>query len=916
MPVDLRFVPLAVPFLARVAADFAASSPTPGDLSDDIVVVPGTRAARALVAHLSKKTDDRPVFFPAIVTAGELPALLLRLDHTRPLASPMEVRLAILAALRAAPPDVRMAIARDGVALRDEPARFALAGDIARVLRELASFGKTVAEAVQAAIALPGYGGVDRWRALAWLEERAITELSQGGRTHEASALRLASAHARTTPRLWAPRRVALVGLADLPPALRGLVEATGCDVRVFVQSDPEHAARFDGWGVVEPARWQLVDIPLRDDHVWFVDGPREQGEVAARLAVGAGDRAVLVGATDPADEPSMTASFVAAGRTLRIARGRPLKGSLPAAALRAARDLLAADSVEALSSFVRHPDVDRALGRAEVPFAADRLDRSLSRAPSRAAFEAARRAEPALAAAVEKLLAPLLEPPTSPDRIARYLASLFGGAPAVSNDARAVSAIVALANALVDVPARLATHATAAEHLTLVLEALGDAAIPLSADEAAVELVGFLELPMAEVDVCIVTGIAEGRLPARPPEDPFLPEALRRSLGLADATRAFARDAHALLSVVGGHREAHVIAPRTSAAGDGLLVSRLVLAAHADVAARRLLRAYEPAGHGADEAAASAPRSRAGQLVSGFGVPALPPVAARPTKLSVTAFRDYLACPYRFALRHLYRLVQVETDPPELTSSAFGSLIHAVLADFGQSPHKDSADPNVIGAYCVARLEHHLYVSTFGAPTGAAQVQAEQAKARLLSFAEAQAAQRARGFVIDRVEQAVEVEAVFDGITLVGRIDRIDRHPDGRVQLFDYKTHDRAETPEARHRKRGEWIDLQLPLYRHLAKALGYAGPFELGYVSLPREDAVFATATWSEDELVIADEVAALVVDKILYDPLPTSPVSPAPPYTAAFAGICREGTLADDDGEDGEGALADDGPEEGAA
>lgn len=904
MPVDRRLVPLAVPFLAHVAKDFAASSPTPGDLSDDIVVVPGTRAARALATRLAATPDDRPAFLPAIITAGELPALLLRLDHTKPLASPMEVRLAILAALRAAPPEIRGALARDGAALRDEPARFALAGDIARVLRELSSFGKTVAEAVQAAIALPGYGGVDRWRALAWLEERAITELSQGGRTHEASALRLAHGHTRTAPRLWVPRRVALVGLADLPPALRALVEATGCEVRAFVQGDPEHAARFDAWGVVEPERWQLAEIPLREDRLWFVGGPRDQAELTARLAVEAGDRAVLVGATDPSDEPTLTASFVARGRTLRVARGRALTSSLPAAALRAARDLLEADSIEALSSFARHPEVDRALGRAEVPFAADRLDRSLSRAPSRAVFEAARRAEPALAAAVEKLLAPLLEPPTSRDRVARYLGSLFGGAPPVSNDARAVSAIVASAQALVDVPARLAAHATAAEHLTLVLAALGDAAIPLSADEAAVELVGFLELPLAEVDVCVVTGVAEGRLPARSAEDPFLPEALRRGLGLADAERAFARDAHALLAVVGGHREAHVIAPRTTASGDSLLVSRLVLAAHADVAATRLLRAYEPAGHEAETGAIAPARSRAGRLVSGFGVPALPPLAARPTKLSVTAFRDYLACPYRFALRHLYRLVQVETDPPELTSSAFGSLLHAVLADFGQSPHKDSADVNVIEAYCVARLEHHLFVSTFGAPTAAAQVQAEQAKARLTSFAHAQAAQRARGFVIDRVEQAVEAVGVFEGITLVGRIDRIDRHPDGRVQLFDYKTHDRAETPEARHRKRGEWIDLQLPLYRHLAKALGYAGPFELGYVSLPREDAVFTTASWSEDELQIADEVAALVVDKVLYDPLPTSPVSPPPPYSGAYAGICREGTLADDEDGDGEG------------
>ena len=165
----------------------------------------------------------------------------------------------------------------------------------------------------------------------------------------------------------------------------------------------------------------------------------------------------------------------------------------------------------------------------------------------------------------------------------------------ASSREPVAVSAIVAVTNALLEVPAGLRAQTSPVEHLGLVLEALGEAAIPLSADEEAVELVGFLELPLAEVDLCIVTGVAEGRLPARSPDDPFLPEVLRRSLGVADTARAYARDAHALLAVTNGHREAHVLAPRASSAGDGLLVSRLVLAAHADVAAQRLLRAYEP---------------------------------------------------------------------------------------------------------------------------------------------------------------------------------------------------------------------------------------------------------------------------------------------------------------------------------
>jgi RecB family exonuclease len=604
------------------------------------------------------------------------------------------------------------------------------------------------------------------------------------------------------------------------------------------------------------------------------------------------------VGSTDASDEPALGARFGAHGLALRVARGRSLGGSLPAAALRAARDLLGAGSVEALSAFVRHPEVDRALGRAGVFFPADKLDRSLSKSPSQAAVTAARVAEPELAAAVEKLLQPLTARDGAREGVPRFLASLFGGAPPVSNDARAMNALVDVARAIGDAPRGLAVHTTPAEHLTLVLDALGDAAVPSPADEAAVELLGFLELPLAEAEILLVTGVAEGRLPTRTADDPFLPEPLRRSLGLADAARTFARDAHALLAVVAGHREAHVIVPRTSAAGDALLVSRLVLADHADVVAKRLLAAYEPRPPVVLVA-------RGGASTTGFGVPALPPLAERPTTLSVTAFRDYLADPYRFALRHLFRLSVVETDPPELTPSSFGTLVHAVLADFGVSTVKDADDPEAIAAFCAERLDHHLLAMTFGAPTAAARIQTEQARARLLSFAVAQAAHRRSGFRIDRVEQQVETPDALTGITLVGRIDRIDRHEDGRVLLLDYKTHDRAATPEAQHRKRGEWVDLQLPLYRHLARALGYEGEPLLGYASLPRDRAVFSLATWSDEELASADEVAQLVVDKILHDPLPRYPVSPPPAYSEAFAGICRDGTLSDEGDDDGDAA-----------
>ena len=112
--------------------------------------------------------------------------------------------------------------------------------------------------------------------------------------------------------------------------------------------------------------------------------------------------------------------------------------------------------------------------------------------------------------------------------------------------------------------------------------------------------------------------------------------------------------------------------------------------------------------------------------------------------------------------------------------------------------------------------------------------------------------------------------------ILLRGRIDRIDHNErTGEWAVFDYKTSDRGEEPEKTHRKgRGDdkrWVDLQLPLYRHLLPALrdGNGAPIvppdaldrvRLGYILLPRDLTSVGEklAEWSPEELASADDAA----------------------------------------------------------
>jgi hypothetical protein len=166
-----------------------------------------------------------------------------------------------------------------------------------------------------------------------------------------------------------------------------------------------------------------------------------------------------------------------------------------------------------------------------------------------------------------------------------------------------------------------------------------------------------------------------------------------------------------------------------------------------------------------------------------------------------------------------------------------------------------------------------------------AVRVQTEQLRARLHAFARWQAERVADGWRVIGVECSTPEGGVpfdVDGepIQITGRIDRIDFHaPTGRWALLDYKTGDKGMGPEDTHRAgKGSdrhWVDLQLPMYRHLlphvvdrdgSRPFDSAPPGEvqLGYVVLSRQldEICDDCPEWTAQELEEADEAAREVV------------------------------------------------------
>ena len=143
--------------------------------------------------------------------------------------------------------------------------------------------------------------------------------------------------------------------------------------------------------------------------------------------------------------------------------------------------------------------------------------------------------------------------------------------------------------------------------------------------------------------------------------------------------------------------------------------------------------------------------------------------------------------------------------------------------------------------------------------------MQFESARQRLRKAAEVQARECAAGWRIERVEWSFAF--LLGGLTVRGKIDRIDRHRDGRVRLLDYKTSDSPVTPAEAHLGPGRaagprppewaqiavngrprvWIDLQLPLYRR-AVATEFGPAVECGYFNLPKAAGETAVCGWDD--------------------------------------------------------------------
>jgi ATP-dependent helicase/nuclease subunit B len=367
---------------------------------------------------------------------------------------------------------------------------------------------------------------------------------------------------------------------------------------------------------------------------------------------------------------------------------------------------------------------------------------------------------------------------------------------------------------------------------IDLMLSAI-PAPTPQPPDGRVIDVQGWLELFFEPGRHLVLCGMNEGKVPARNAGDPWLGDAAAKHLGLTgDADRA-ARDAFLYQAMLEARRDGgrvDVICAKSGAGGEALLPSRLLLAAdraHLPERVRLLFRGIEPPEAGLRWQADWQWQTR---------------TVEPPARIHVTSLATYLACPFRYYLKHALRMQSPEPDRVEWNARDFGNVAHDLMERWGRDPvARHFTQPATLHAWLSAELDRIVAEAFDHRLPLAVRIQTEVLRQRLAWLARIQAGLRADGWETIEVEYPFEIP--LGTATVVGKIDRIDRHREhGTLRVIDYKTGKAADVEKAHRRKitaatvfpahladagpavysgveKGKpaeflWLNLQLPLY------------------------------------------------------------------------------------------------------
>ncbi len=894
------------------------------DMSDCVVVVPTARSQRRLLELLLEISEREEQIFvpPEITTLGTFPE---RLYHPqKPLASSLVQTIAWIDALHRTPAPLLKNFARVVPDQNDALGWLMLAEIVSKWAMELAGVGLTFNDILKTGQKLENFREPKRWQTLVEVQHRYWDFLKEKNLWDRQNARLMAIKNEECQT----DKDVFLVGTVDLNPTFRQMIRQIAAQTTVLVFAESDDHEKFDDFGCLQLSAWESMQVSFDDDQVVIGNQPIDQARWVADflhdLNGEYGIDQVAITAPDQDLVPLINRTLTTFDVKTHDVGGSSVSNSRVFVLLELLSDWIGDERFESFAAFVRHPDIytwvtqrignDHWLNELD-EYQNNRLPFYISSDVSRVYFQGkdfrGRRKYANLDLAYHELyelIQPLLTNDPKPldhwgEPWRQILVAVYRDTQLDRNEPenrRTIRSCQKMVQALVELDdvGKLLPHAVSAvDALQIALRRCSDDFVADPAIPDAISVIGWLDTVWEDTPVTVITSFNEGYIPSSDASSLFLPNSIRSQLGLLDNRRRYARDVYALRLILASRQKLRLIVGRRDAEGQPLLPSRLLMTGEPKQVAARALRLFKD-GKDTRQWQLGAPTQR--PTTQQFTIP--DPTIGQPTleSLRVTDFSQFLSCPYRFYLSRVLGLNKLNDRQNELDPAQFGSLIHDVVETFGKSDTKDSKDVKQIDDF-VQDCLNRFALSRYGTrPVPTVNIQLAQARLRLRAFANWQVSHRNKGFEIFEVERP-KTRHVFDldghPFEIRGQIDRIDINFQTKViGLYDYKTG--TKKPREAHLKYNEWINLQLPLYRHLLNQfddlpLDPHDPetrVETGYILINQDtnSVGLYEAGWSQSELLSADAKAFEIMRTVRRNDF--WPPSPESSWWDDYGAICQ--------------------------
>lgn len=307
-----------------------------------------------------------------------------------------------------------------------------------------------------------------------------------------------------------------------------------------------------------------------------------------------------------------------------------------------------------------------------------------------------------------------------------------------------------------------------------------GSVVKPSPGADTRIAIWGTLEARLQSVDTLVLGGLNEGSWPRRAAPDRFMSRMMKSGLRLEPPERRIGQAAHDFAMAMGAKQ---VILARSARAGDAPAI-----------ASRWLQRLLAFVG---DEQAASLKEKgeqlirwgrmldRAEPLRYAARPCPTPPLAARPTRFSVTEIETLRRDPYAVYAKRVLGLMPLDPLIRDPGAAERGSLFHEILHRFAQAgidPYAEDAQAQLLAigraAFDAAALPPDVdavWWPRFG-----------KLAAGIIDWERSGRPETMRRLA---ETEARRTEIGQTGVTLSGRADRIDLLGDGRADILDFKT-------------------------------------------------------------------------------------------------------------------------------